>query len=67
MKCCCLLSLSQAIYKAKRFPNPDERAKTSAKEVLLAFDDNNDGSVTEDEFVRETEKCESLKELLQGF
>jgi len=56
-----------AIYKAKRSPNPEERAKASAKEVLLAFDDNNDGSITEDEFVRETEKCESLKELLQGF
>ena len=61
------LSLSQAIYKARRFKDPEEKAKLSAKEVLSVFDENNDGFVTEDEFLRETDKCESLKELLQGF
>lgn len=63
-----IVSVLTSIYKSRNQANPNEKAKETASKVFVHADDNKDGRISEEEFVKHAVGCDSMmEELLQGF
>lgn len=58
----------KAIYKSRNQAEPAEKAKETTKKVFAKADDNKDGRISQEEFVKHAVGCDStMEELMQGF
>lgn len=61
-------SVLTAIYKSRNQPDPAGKAKETMKKVFAKADDNKDGRISEEEFVKHAVGADStMEELMQGF
>ena len=57
----------KAIYKSKGHANPVLKATETTREILSKADDDGDGKLSEEEFIKHSNNCEVIREMLQGF
>lgn len=54
------------IYKARDHPNPRLRAEELTKEILRRADDDKDGRLSEEEFIKYSSDIKAIKDLLEA-